>query len=205
VLQTAWHAALKSPRSRGCPAQALWPAWQTRWPRWRAGIACDLGHVSRSLSCCCVVVARVVAPTGRAACAARHTFHVFCCGSGGRTPSERTSACGPSSPITSSLKRASCLQVPGLVPTRPAELSEDKTHSEQAYPAITDIRADIALRRFGSKSAIRPPARDVRIASRKRASGPRRRRSFKVPTWIARQRAAAPKVVDFSGASSIQF
>jgi hypothetical protein len=39
------------------------------------------------------------------------------------------------------------------VPTRPAELSEDKTHSEQAYPAITDIRADIALRRFGSESA----------------------------------------------------
>ena len=77
------------------------------------------------------------------------TFHVYCCGSGGRTPSERTSACGPSSPITSSLKRASCLQVPGLVPTRPAELSEDKTHSEQAYPAITDVRADIALRALG--------------------------------------------------------
>jgi hypothetical protein len=45
------------------------------------------------------------------------------------------------------------LQVPGLVPTRPAELSEDKTHGEQAYPAITDIRADIALRRFGSEAA----------------------------------------------------
>ena len=62
------------------------------------------------------------------------------------------------------LKRASCLQVRGLVPTRPAELSKDKTHSEQAYPAITDIRADIALRRFGSHSIIRRYRLDVRIA-----------------------------------------